>query len=74
MKKNTIQYNYIFLIHTFNSFFFVGRKKAEVLMEGQFLVRQIYEDEITYNLIFAAVEILSRFHIKIYCIFLGLPP
>lgn len=29
-------------------------------MEGQFLVRQIYEDEITYNLIGAAVEILSK--------------
>lgn len=30
-------------------------------MEGQFLVRQIYDDEITYNLIGAAVEILSKF-------------
>lgn len=30
-------------------------------MEGQFLVRQIYEDEITYNLIGAAVEILSTY-------------
>lgn len=29
-------------------------------MEGQFLVRQIYDDEITYNLIGAAVEILSK--------------
>lgn len=29
-------------------------------MEGQFLVRQIYEDEITYNLITAAVEKLSN--------------
>jgi hypothetical protein len=29
-------------------------------MEGQFLVRQIYEDEITYGLIGAAVEILSK--------------
>lgn len=29
-------------------------------MEGQFLVRQIYEDEITYNLITAAVDILSK--------------
>ncbi|XP_055381357.1 guanylate cyclase soluble subunit beta-1 [Condylostylus longicornis] len=34
-------------------------KKAEVNMEGQFLVRQIYDDEITYNLIGAAVEILN---------------
>ncbi|CAH0386757.1 unnamed protein product, partial [Bemisia tabaci] len=34
------------------------KKQAEVVMEGQFLVRQIYEDEITYNLIGAAVEIL----------------
>ncbi|XP_065365039.1 guanylate cyclase soluble subunit beta-1 [Calliphora vicina] len=30
-----------------------------VTMEGQFLVRQIYDDEITYNLIGAAVEILN---------------
>ncbi|KAG5681351.1 hypothetical protein PVAND_010795 [Polypedilum vanderplanki] len=28
-------------------------------MEGQFLVRQIYDDEITYNLIGAAVEVLN---------------
>lgn len=32
-------------------------------MEGQFLVRQIYEDEITYNLIGAAVELLRKFFI-----------
>ena len=38
------------------------RHKAEVAMEGQFLVRQIYDDELTYNLIGAAVEILSKFH------------
>ncbi|VVD02331.1 unnamed protein product [Leptidea sinapis] len=35
------------------------KKKAEVAMEGSFLVRQIYEDEITYNLITAAVEVLQ---------------
>ncbi|XP_035777406.1 guanylate cyclase soluble subunit beta-1-like isoform X2 [Anopheles albimanus] len=35
------------------------KKKAEVNMEGQFLVRQIYEDDITYNLIEAAVSILN---------------
>lgn len=38
-----------------------NRRNAEVNMEGQFLVRQIYEDEITYNLIGAAVEVLSKF-------------
>lgn len=31
-------------------------------MEGSFLVRQIYEDEITYNLITAAVEVLRKFN------------
>lgn len=31
-------------------------------MDGQFLIRQIYDDEITYNLITAAVEILSEFN------------
>ncbi|XP_053678907.1 guanylate cyclase soluble subunit beta-1 [Anopheles nili] len=35
------------------------KKKAQVSMEGQFLVRQIYEDDITYNLIEAAVDILN---------------
>lgn len=35
------------------------KKDAEVQMEGQFLVRQIYEDEITYNLIGAAAKKLQ---------------
>ncbi|KAG5889162.1 hypothetical protein JTB14_038186 [Gonioctena quinquepunctata] len=35
------------------------KKNADVQMEGQFLVRQIYEDELTYNLISAAVEVLK---------------
>lgn len=30
-------------------------------MEGQFLVRQIYEDEITYNLIGAATKKLRKY-------------
>jgi len=29
-------------------------------MEGQFLVRQIYDDELTYNLIQAAVGVLRK--------------
>jgi len=37
------------------------RKDAAISMEGQFLVRQIYEDEITYNLISAAVNRLSTY-------------
>lgn len=46
-------------------------------MEGQFLIRQIYDDEITYNLIGAAVEILSKYscfgfvHVS-YCWFIFL--
>ncbi|XP_075234533.1 guanylate cyclase soluble subunit beta-1-like [Lycorma delicatula] len=35
------------------------KKDADVAMEGQFLVRQIYEDEITYNLVAAAVNVLN---------------
>ncbi|KAF2899020.1 hypothetical protein ILUMI_07156 [Ignelater luminosus] len=35
------------------------KKHAELQMDGQFLVRQIYEDELTYNLIAAAVEVLQ---------------
>lgn len=30
-------------------------------MDGQFLVRQIYDDEMTYNIIAAAADILSKF-------------
>lgn len=30
-------------------------------MDGQFLVRQTYDDEITYNLINAAAEILRKY-------------
>lgn len=37
------------------------RKDAAVNMEGQFLVRQIYDDEITYNIISAAVNRLSTY-------------
>jgi hypothetical protein len=33
-------------------------------MEGQFLVRQIYEDELTYNLIQAAVGVLRKCGVK----------
>lgn len=38
------------------------RRDAAVTMEGQFLVRQIYDDEITYNIIGAAVKRLSKFN------------
>lgn len=45
------------------------RRQAEVNMEGQFLVRQIYDDEITYNLIGAAVEVLSKFFFFVFSLF-----
>lgn len=32
-------------------------------MDGQFLVRQIYDDEITYNLVSSAAQILSECHV-----------
>ncbi|XP_018330532.1 guanylate cyclase soluble subunit beta-1 [Agrilus planipennis] len=35
------------------------KKNADVQMEGQFLARQIYDDEITYNIVSAAVEVLN---------------
>uniref|UniRef100_A0A2S2QPA2 Guanylate cyclase soluble subunit beta-1 n=1 Tax=Sipha flava TaxID=143950 RepID=A0A2S2QPA2_9HEMI len=35
------------------------KKDAEVTMDGQFLVRQIYDDEITYNLVSSAAQILE---------------
>lgn len=42
------------------TFTFTFRKEAEVEMEGSFLVRLIYDDEITYNLIEAAEKVLSN--------------
>ena len=30
-------------------------------MDGHFLIRQIYDDEITYNIVGAAARILSTF-------------
>jgi guanylate cyclase soluble subunit beta len=42
------------------NFVSLSRKEADVVMEGQFLVRQIYEDEITYNLIGAAERVLRK--------------
>ncbi|XP_065345782.1 guanylate cyclase soluble subunit beta-1 [Cloeon dipterum] len=35
------------------------KKDADVTIEGQFLVRQIYDDAVTYNLIGAAVNLLQ---------------
>lgn len=36
------------------------RKEAEVNMEGHFLVRQIYDDDVTYNIVGAAERVLSE--------------
>ena len=38
----------------------IRRKEAALSMEGQFLVWQIYEDELTYNIVGAAAKILSK--------------
>jgi hypothetical protein len=40
--------------------FVICRREAEVMMDGHFLVRQIYEDEITYNIVGAAEKVLSE--------------
>ena len=37
------------------------RKEAEVTIEGHFLIRQLYEDKITYNIVGAAERVLSTF-------------
>lgn len=58
-RNLTLKFNLIPIFVSHSVCLLFCRKKAEVNMEGQFLVRQIYEDEITYNLIGAAVEILS---------------
>lgn len=42
-------------------------------MDGQFLIRQIYDDEITYNVIGAAVEILSKLSSQTISLFIFTP-
>jgi len=46
---------------------YVYRKDAEVTMDGQFLVRQIYDDEITYNLVSSAAQILGKYNCYSIC-------
>lgn len=51
---NMISNNYIF-------FLLVIRREAQLDVEGQFLVRIIYEDAKTYDLVAAASKVLSTF-------------
>lgn len=37
-------------------------------MDGQFLVRQIYDDEITYNLVSSAAQILGKLDYLSLCL------
>lgn len=41
-------------------FFFFFRKEAQLDEEGQFLVRIIYDDSKTYDLVAAASKVLSK--------------
>lgn len=41
-------------------FFFLFRKEAQLDEEGQFLVRIIYDDSKTYDLVAAASKVLSK--------------
>lgn len=68
-RLNCVQFPYVIWVLLIFSFFSHCRKKADLSMEGQFLIRQIYDDEITYNLIGAAVEILSKYSC-FWCYFL----
>ena len=43
------------------NFLLPKRREAEVNVEGHFLVRQIYEDDVTYNIVGAAERVLSKF-------------
>lgn len=45
---------------------FVFRKKANVEMEGHFIVRCVYDDSISYDLVAAASEVLSKFCCFLY--------
>ena len=46
--------------HAFK-FLFIQRKEAAVEMEGSFIVRLIYDDDISYALVGAASKVLSMF-------------
>jgi len=59
--KRKLFWNYYIYFSCYLQLYWWFRKDAAVNMEGQFLVRQIYEDEITYNLISAAVNKLSMY-------------
>ena len=39
---------------------FVPREEAQLEMEGHFLVRLVYEDDISYDLVSAASKVLSE--------------
>lgn len=41
-------------------FIIITRREAEVHMDGSFLVRLTYEDEITYNIVAAAEKVLGE--------------
>lgn len=44
----------------------VFRREADIEMEGSFLVRLVYDDDITYNIVEAAERVLSKY---IFCIY-----
>lgn len=52
-----MSYSNLYLHHTFSF-----RKEAQLDEEGQFLVRIIYDDSKTYDLVAAASKVLSRFN------------
>lgn len=37
------------------------RREADIEMDGSFLVRLVYDDDITYNIVEAAERVLSKF-------------
>lgn len=43
-----------------SQFLLVSRREAQLDVEGQFLVRIIYEDSKTYDLVAAASKVLSK--------------
>ena len=40
-------------------YLYLDRKEAELEMEGHFLVRMVYEDSLSYDLVGAASKVLS---------------
>ena len=55
-----------FQLFTLSALFLFSRKEAQLDEEGQFLVRIIYDDSKTYDLVAAASKVLSKLNVTFF--------